>query len=84
MGGTITADGRFTAGPRSGFFLVTATSVWDPTKSATALVTVVAPRTMASPARSPVWNRIPGGNSLHADDSGVLSFASRATGAMLP
>ncbi|HLL04218.1 MAG TPA: hypothetical protein VK539_26770 [Myxococcaceae bacterium] len=46
-GGTITAQGLYTAPATRGTYRVVATSVSDPTKSATALVTVLPPLTVA-------------------------------------
>lgn len=46
-GGTISAAGLFTAGSKNGAFTVTATSVADPTRKATAAVTISTPATVA-------------------------------------
>ncbi len=49
-GGTIASTGVYTAGATAGNFTVTATSVADPTKSATAAVTVQAVQISVSPS----------------------------------
>ncbi len=50
-GGTISSSGLYTAGTATGSFTVTATSVQDSTKSASAAITIVNPTTSGAHPR---------------------------------